>query len=719
MMFDADQVDRRVRLSPGSSPIRPSADDERLDPLAIFRLVRRQFLLIAAVTTLFTMLALPLVLSLPRYYYGQTQFLIRQPLTADLSLPGLPASDPLNVTVEVERLQARPVSLELIERLALDELPEFAAYPEDDEPGLRALLKEILLGEEAGSDQSSDPMSEVLLEYYEALRITHDPYSEAVSIGFTSLDPRLAAQVPNTLLQVYLERRAAAYAEQVDKAKSWLSDRIADQRLRIAELKASIEVSESAILSPREGSALQPGSLDAISARRLQVLNERKQTQATIQDLRNGGGLGDTAGLVDTPHAQELRRALQTEQRELEVLLQTLGDNHEQVVAKRRKIEAVGVLREREVQRYIAELERNVLVLGQEADELEIAIERRLASDLDRRVEESRRLTLKSQLLEKELELADFEAQMSILDARGDVPVATAEVLSPATIPLDPTGRSRTLYLVIAIIVGGCFGLTLATARELLDDRVRSFDQLRWASGWQRLGLLPRAAQKRRRWIIETIKRSRHHPFVSRIRGMVADLSQENGTPPKMITVTSAVSDNASATLAVALGTCLAQAGKNVLLVVANPAFAGSGGIVDGKKRPGLSDFFSGRQQSDEVIHFEEKSQLYIIEYGKALGEDPLHRSSLSEELNKIASSLDATLIVVAPPVLSTSNSPSLLSQSEAVVLTLHWGKVRLRLVEAIQNLFERHGLQDPYVCITDVNMRRHRMYDFTDSHEF
>src|SRR5262249_23602449 len=62
------------------------------------------------------------------------------------------------------------------------------------------------------------------------LNVRRDPGSRLVAVRFASHDPKLSAQVVNTLMQLYVERNYQARHEAIMKSTQWLSKQLDDIR---------------------------------------------------------------------------------------------------------------------------------------------------------------------------------------------------------------------------------------------------------------------------------------------------------------------------------------------------------------------------------------------------------------------------------------------------------------------------------------------------------
>ena len=82
--------------------------------------------------------------------------------------------------------------------------------------------------------------SEALDRWHGSLAVSKIPRTRMIEIKFTSPDPKLAAQVVNTLATVYVENNFKARYESTMQASEWLSKQLADLQLKVETSQAAL-----------------------------------------------------------------------------------------------------------------------------------------------------------------------------------------------------------------------------------------------------------------------------------------------------------------------------------------------------------------------------------------------------------------------------------------------------------------------------------------------
>lgn len=146
-------------------------------------------------------------------------------------------------TTQRDMLQSRSLARATLDHLGLWDHPEFSGRLDEGFDPLRAarralsLLRSATFARPDPTDRPSD--AETLAEsraismLQGRLRISGGRNSRVMRLTFTASDPRLAANVVNTLARLHVERDAEFRNTASRDASRWLQERIADQREKL------------------------------------------------------------------------------------------------------------------------------------------------------------------------------------------------------------------------------------------------------------------------------------------------------------------------------------------------------------------------------------------------------------------------------------------------------------------------------------------------------
>lgn len=717
-----------------AAPAPVALENDYFDILGVFRLIRRRIGLIIAVAILVFVLAVPPIMAIKPSYHAYTRVLIEDPLATTLSV-GSDARTNLNLATEMERLVSRDVSQSVVEALGLNELAEF--NPALREPSLtERLIASIkssvrdrvsaVFGTAPDVPQSgpaieppaANPLDPVIRAYLGSLSIGREAEGNIVSIGFTSQDPVIAAAVPNTLLKVYMESRAAEMNEQIRTAQEWFDTSIAEQRGRVQDAEADLDrFHRDAYPASAE---LRQANLDLIAdldIERMRGLRQRLELEATLRALDAAPTAADALALIQTPAAEGLWRDLQLRQRDLERLENRLGQKNVSVVAAQEALATTEAAVDVEIAQYRGTVTSGLAALGRE--ERGIADARTDAQDTLLQQEEvlSRRTALGQSFSAEEAVLNRLEEQRRKLLARASLPLADIEVLMPTSLPAFPASRGRTSYLLVALVAAAALGLTAACAFELFDRSIRSPQQIRDVRGVGGAVLLPRVPRRFTRKTATPGLSHRHAAFGDSLRGMILSIERANGNRlPESLLVTSSEPAEGKSLIAAALAGELAmQGGPKVLLLDADLRRGRVHTMFSAPPGPGLSDLLNGDATLADVIRHDRRSGIFYVPVGTRRGRHLQNKAQLRAILTAARSHADI-VIVDGPPSLVTTDATVLAQCADSTLFVAQWGRTSRQTLETGVDRLRIDPQTPLLVAINQVRPNRQKLYGFNDA---
>jgi uncharacterized protein involved in exopolysaccharide biosynthesis/Mrp family chromosome partitioning ATPase len=711
-MNSIDTISREVLRGPVTLANEPS--DDALDLLAIFRLVRRRLWMIIGLTLLVTAAALPPILNLEKVYYAESRLLIQSSLIA----PEQDQQNQLDISTEVERLLSRTIAERVIRQLKLDAREEFnpALRDEPMPDQLRRRIRSIFTEDTVPAETSEARRMDLIVpEFFQALSIRRNGVSPVVQIGFSSKDPTLAAKVPNALLSIYFDERNRKLRNRVEIAENYLLGRIGEQRARVTAAREAVRhFRETSGLISSESQSDGAQTVSTLSARRAAIQRERVELNATLATIDISTD-AETNEALTSDALSELRGIQRTQRLNLARLQRIFGGNQPDVLAARAEIEDTRKAIEREGRRQVAALKvrREMLDIEDKAigSEMELAQQR-----LSRLLLSEAELTSLLRVVEGEQsELNALEDKRRDVVAQAGLPAVEAEVLSPAIPPIYPQGRGRMIYMVGALIGAGAIAVTIACIRELLDESLRSFQQLRPSVRSRPGGMLP-AVPRKYAADLPSLQPSRGHPgFETAIRGLILSLGigRERNAGPSLV-VTSALPGEGKSLIAAAIAIELARSRRGVLLVDCNPQSEVRSFSFRADGHPGLLEASGGDVSLDSIVRRDEASGIDFIPWGTQARYGLLDQL-LVERILKIARDRSQTVIFDAGAVLASPEAALLSSIADRTLLLVRWGRTSRKAAEAAVRRLETMSCEDICVAVNRVKPRRHMRYGFKD----
>ena len=215
------------------------------------------------------------------------------------------------VTSQVQLILSRDLASEVIDKLKLGERPEF----DPAIAGISPLKKVLGIIGVIKNPMRMTPEERVLDAYYDRLQVFPVEKSRVIVIDFLSEDPKLAAEVANTIAEAYLVRQQAAKQQQARAAGEWLAGEIETMRQKVADAEAKVEAfrANSNLLVGPNNTTLSAQSLGDVNAQlaaaRAQKGDAQSKAKLIREMLRSGGPLEFVGHSQFRAHPSALRAA--------------------------------------------------------------------------------------------------------------------------------------------------------------------------------------------------------------------------------------------------------------------------------------------------------------------------------------------------------------------------------------------------------------------------
>ncbi len=630
---------------------------------------------------------------------------------------------------QVEILKSDGLAVATVRTLRLDRIPELAGRAESGLPDNA--------GPEVSASQLTPLESRALRKFRQQLRVSEMPGSRLVEVSFASRDARLAAQVTNTLVNLFIDRNYRTRYEAALQASDWLTGQLSD-------LREKVEKSNQALADYQRRNGLVDLEPQANTASlKLADLNHqlaeaqaaRIQLEAELQ-IANRGGADSLPESLKDPLLQALAERLADARGRLAQALAVYGPKNANVV----KLESeVG-----ELQSELDSARAGQLTQLRARYAAAAAREQMTAQAL----EAMKRLV--STLNEK---LADYNVMRNEAKTNSDLYNALLARLKEASISaglksnnirvvdrarvLDrPTRPNRPLDIALGLCLAVLGGLALAFLKETLSHRVRTPDDIREWTGLPSLALLPQAGSLNG-------NSSRHRPpvaaakllgngrpagidggrtgeagtlFLARPRSPEAEalrslrtslMLSRPGTPPRVTLVVSPSPREGKTTIAINLAIAFAQHGSTCLVDadLRRPAVARN---LRTSSEIGLSNVLTGSADLETALNGPgEIPNLTVLPAGPLPPNpgDLVSSEQMRDVIERLRQRFDYVMID-SPPIIPFADARALSSYSDGVVLVGRSGlTTRQALVRALEIL---NGIHAPIlgVVLNGINLK-------------
>ncbi|MEJ2099609.1 MAG: GumC family protein [Desulfobacterales bacterium] len=360
-------------------------------------------------------------------------------------------------------------------------------------------------GEMTPDERQAANFESAVVELMKSLEVGGVRKSNVIQVDFKHEDPQMAAEVVNTLANLYLEhhleihkkpQNVRFFKEQTDLLKGKLDE--AEERLNVLRKQyniTSLEQQRSLLLN--QSSTLSSSLNDTISQ---EVETEKRIHQLRIQlasvpeTISQGVETNENPYLINTLEARLVE--LQLKEKEL---LDKYTDESRLVRGVKEEIQVVQQkLAEQDTRRYGSKtsgvnptyqrLKEEVLRNEAEIEALKAKkiAQQKYSSELQGKLEKLNQVELEIKQLQQEIEV-DREnyrlyltkvEESRISDAMDTEKISSVTLIGPARPPSKPVSPRVKLNILIGIFLGIFASLSLAVFREYLDDRIEKVEDV-------------------------------------------------------------------------------------------------------------------------------------------------------------------------------------------------------------------------------------------------
>ena len=567
-----------------------------------------------------------------------------------------PDFDNSGIASQVQLLQSRTIATKVIDDLNLKNIPEF-------ETGLNRSSVDRILALVGLSDEGRGVTAEdrVLESYFNKLKVFQADRARVIVVQFWSKDPKLAAAIPNKIVDQYLalqeELKRGANPAELEKLEPELK-----------ALRASVMQAEAAVEEFRENSDLLQGSnnnslatqeLSELSTELGRVRSQLSRAQANAASVRralNSGSLDAAASVLQSPLIQRLRERQVTLRAQLSELSTTLLSGHPRIQRLNSQISSLERQIRTEARKIEASLQQEANVAAARAEDL---VQRR--NELKSEAGRVGRSQVELRSLEREA-----DAQRQLLNSylvrfkeaksrqnREFLP-ADAFVFSKAKVQSKPYFPKKiptlagaffgtfilgSMFTLAGSILSGAAARQVAAAprqnlhHEMSHDAAQQGEMGPSSGGVQHVAPTPSIAPS-----MESLTGVHPNPSGGVISAVVAARSIAMLGRARIAVLTPETeSDEAGTTV---LARFLSANGASVVVIDMSGQAGSTKSMLGQTHMPGIKDLMSGTATFGDVIHADSASSAHILPVGTAAA---TIAAESAEQLPKILDALQET----------------------------------------------------------------------------
>ncbi len=536
-----------------------------------------------------------------------------------------------------------------------------------------------------------------------SLSVRTIPKTQLVEISFESPDAQLAAIIPNTLANIYIENDLQEKFAITKKVTGWLNKRLRKLRnsLRQSEKKLQNYMQRHNIVNVAGIKSVAVNQIGEIASNLIKArlrLIEAETVYKQVQLLRRKSNqdIESIPAILNHPLIQGLKAIELAAVQKLSEQSGRYGQKHPNIIAARAELKTAKKNTATQIKLVIGGIineyqmaAANVKILKQVLKEKQAEIKKLNRKEsglvtLQREFEVNRRLYELFLTRYKETEASqDIQALQSTVGR-------VIELALVATSPYKPK-KKRTLMMGLGL--GFLVSTMLAFLVEYLDNTIKTSEDVEHKLGIPLLGTLPRietGKKNKPQWMFLKAPKSQFAESVRTLRTGIILSGIDNSH--KILMVTSSEQGEGKTTVCINQAFALGQIGKTLLIEadMRRPSLAKIFGWSTNPPAPGLSELVTGTLPMNECIRqMPEELNVDIISSG-AIPPNPLELLS-SESFKDILEQLcqDYQYVIIdTPPAVLVSDAMMLAKVSNQVLYVVKADVTSDRIVlDGLKNL--------------------------------
>lgn len=529
--------------------------------------------------------------------------------------------------------------------------------------------------------------------------------SNIIEISVKHANAKLAADIANAVVDVYLEQNLSYKSSSTTGAVKWLADKLDKLKIQLeqAELALHEFKKKNNVISALENkqNILWSRILklsDALTDTRIKRLNFSAKRNQLKKALRNGDPLATPARAInDDLTVQSLKANLQTVRAKYAGLLQRYGEKHPLVLDQKAKEEIV----EKHLAKQIASIAKGIdadyyaVVENEKKLEVELQAAKDRALKLNKREVEYRQLKRDQEKTEKLY--TSLLSRMKESELSSQLKFNNLRLLDSARPPDYPISPRVNILLAIGLLIGLLLGFGVAVVFDMLDNSVKSKVDVAEIDGLVYLGMLPKVRNREAKTqsfsADLTVHTDPKSPIAESCRSIRTSLLfAATGRSLRKLVVTSPGPREGKTTTAISVAIAMSQGGSRVLLVdtdMRRPRLHKTFGVPNSE---GITSVLLGETELDKVIKTTEIPNLFLLPCGPTPPNpaEICQSAKFKDLIDQLADKFDHVLL----------DSPPVGIVTDAVILsTLTDGA----LLVARSSMTSRTGLKEVYRQIADV----------------
>lgn len=582
---------------------------------------------IVGTALVFAMLAAAYAFGRDREYTAIAQILVDprgvNVLDRDMT-PRVETSDGSIAIVESQMriLTSNTVLGRVIDRQNLTNDPEFAG----PKPGVIAAFRRFIKSLTASSEPV-DVKLKVLHELQENIRTKRPKFSYVINLHVKSIFPEKTARIANGISNTYLQIEAEQRAGLAGRASEMLTARLGELKQQLNDAEAAVEryMVDNNILNTN-GALFNEQELSESNQLLIQASGSTATALAKLEQvraLRRSGQVSQSLPeAVASNTIMRLRDRYAAARQRQQALSAQLLPNHPRMLATQAEVNSARSAINAELARIadVAKTEYDRALANQRKIENRIAA---MKGDAFKTKDAMVRLReLQRDANSKRAVYESFLVRARELGEQQSVNTSSAQIVSPAVVPIEPSDPSSLLIVALGLVAGTGLGSILAFGREAVGANTTTWKLPGFGMKLPVLASVPVYQADLAEDGLPAFVTDHPYSPSARAIGDLLDALRPNGPASNVRTVlvTSPGANHGKTTVSLNLALAAARRGEKVLLIDGDLDNCSLSFIRLGNPTTGLTDVIAGTSPLQDALLLDKSRLIMTMPSGRVFG---------------------------------------------------------------------------------------------------
>jgi chain length determinant protein EpsF len=330
-------------------------------------------------------------------------------------------------------------------------------------------------------DDISVRIANFLLEKKVTVAPSHDSptqLSNVIEIAVKWSDPQTAAALANGFAQAAIETNIDLKVEPAKQYASWFDQRARALHADLEEKQRKLSDYQSAkgIIATDEKLDNENARLGELSTELVNIQSQRQESQSRQHQV--GSDIESLPEVLQSPVVQNLKSALAQAEAKRQDVVQRLGKNHPDYQEVEGEISNLRSRIAKESANIAASLGSTAQINLRRENDIRVAYEAQKKRVLELKHQHDDAAILQSDVTTAQRDLDEVTQRLAQSSLESLTQQTNVVQLSTAPVPQDPSSPKLLLNLILAVFLGGLFGIGAALAVEMGNSLVREDEDM-------------------------------------------------------------------------------------------------------------------------------------------------------------------------------------------------------------------------------------------------